>query len=366
MSIQIPSLQSLARTVVLNNLEKETETYYQGKTVSTVNTHSFSQPSILSRMYTYLMSGQERVSPQEHLLNAIPSSLLLEDSNITPRLLVAIEKAEPELYDDNRWKLLFENKWPSLKKPEFSSFRSAYIIQSLLSSLEKANYDAKRIPIKDLAFFTENASLCDGFEILDYSYRVDSKFLSSMINYTTNIKAINFRFFLEISQDTLEGFIKKNPQLESLHISYRPLNAKILSALSKYCKCLKSIRLSSLDDVNVNHLKSLFRANPNITDLIIGDCNDLNDESFKDLVHLLPNLKNLRLYFSEQLTPAILEPLFSNNRIMESITLERCTGFNDDLITNTKNEYPLQKLRIIEGSLSTEGAKKLFAKFKLQ
>jgi hypothetical protein len=197
MSINIPSLESLARAVVIKNVTEESLRYYRGRTVCSLGTHTFTNPSFIRRFLSYMTEGQG-LCPEERLITIVPSSILLKDINLTARLLAAIEKADPELYDDSRWQKLSEARWlnsPYYSRPQFSSYRGAYILHSLLASIQSANHDIKKVPTHEMAFFTQNAHLCDSFEILTYIYSFNPQTLFSIMSYTTQIKSINIRNF---------------------------------------------------------------------------------------------------------------------------------------------------------------------------
>ena len=369
MSINIPSLESLARAVVIKNVTEESLRYYRGRTVCSLGTNTFSTPSFIRRILSYMTEGQG-LSPEERLITIVPSSILLKDTNLEPRLLAAIERAEPELYHDSRWQRLFEARWvnsPSYSRPQFSSYRGAYILHSLLASIQSANHDIKKVPAHELAFFTQNAHLCDSFEILTYIYSFNPQTLFSIMSYTAQVKSISIRNFSHLTQEMICAFIKKNPQLEIIHLRGGSLLcAKSLNAMAKYCRSLKDLHVFTMSsDATLGHLLKVLANNQHIHTLTLGPVEGLNDLTFKEMIPLLPRIKKLTIAFSKDLSPAILEDLFAGDRRLEDLTIDSCEKFCDANIDQEEKSYPLTRLKVIEGPLTAQGMARLRNKFKL-
>jgi hypothetical protein len=142
------------------------------------------------------------------------------------------------------------------------------------------------------------------------------------------------------------AFIKKNPQLEIIHLrSGSLLCAKSLNAMAKYCRSLKDLHVFTMSsDVTLGHLLKVFANNRHIHTLTIGHVEGLNDLTFKEMIPLLPQIKNLTIAFSRDLSPAILEDLFAGDRGLEDLTIDSCEQFCDANMDEEEKVIPLQDL----------------------
>ena len=227
-----------------------------------------------------------------------------------------------------------ENDLNSLKKGEILSL-----------NLSLTDEDVIRIFSSKLGEqLSDIDSLCLSFE--SYS-KISNKSLKLIAHKCHNIKSINLKSCMTLSDDGVIPLVKALPFLEEIDLSWCDISEKSLIELSKNCPKLKKIGLRSCY-VTDEAVISLVTNCPDLVRLNLAWCKSLTNMAVKAISDYCHKLVELDLKGNEKITSDAVAVLVENNSLLEVFHLKRSqNAISDNVISKlVQHNMQLKKLNI--------------------
>ncbi len=162
--------------------------------------------------------------------------------------------------------------------------------------------------------------------------------LEKALQKLTKLKRLNLTGCTQISGDAVPKAIAHLTHLETLIVSgCNQLAETQLALMVKDLKKLKHLEISEFYDLKGNHLKIAIQDLP-LTHLIISECNQIDEETVKEMVDNLPNLTHLTITNGYGITGNLLSSTHKSNLVY--LNLSKCKNFALDAMVGLLNHLP--------------------------
>ncbi len=359
----VPSLANLAFQKLCETTEETSKAYYQGRQVCSISQHQLSKSfSLLERLKSIFFTPEH--SPASIVAQRLSSNILLQYQHpLSYRILCEVDKKSPSASTHEAWQKLFQQRWPKISLPQYVSAKTSYLIHDFLDAFVFCGDDFRKIAKDKIALFVENADTLDGIELDSFHPEITDELLLSMASFMPNMKTLIYKGLCKATSKGICSVVAQAPQLEHLSCGSTIITRALIRQMAQKCQHLKTLELPLLnDDVSLEDLFRLISANPYIESLSLSGAQDLTNENLIKIIKMLPCLKILHISRSPYITGEIFDLIFTE-RGLEKLSFSYCPKICDATISDSKEYYSLNELRLSDSLISEIGFQRLKDKF---